>query len=162
GVDARIEIETVNGSGISSTKVHVLTAEGECDDAHLAHDAHGHTHDSQGGHSHEHSHSDVHAKKNAEQHGHSHVHGRSLKEIHALISSARIDSASRALALRAFQLLGEAESKIHNIPVEKIHFHEVGAIDAIVDIVCAAVGCVSLGVQRWVCSPLNVGGGTVK
>lgn len=162
GVDARIEIETVNRSGISSTKVHVLTAEGECDDAHLAHDAHGHTHDSHGGHSHEHSHSDVHAKKNAEQHGHSHVHGRSLKEIHALISSARIDSASRALALQAFQLLGEAESKIHNIPVEKIHFHEVGAIDAIVDIVCAAVGCVSLGVQRWVCSPLNVGGGTVK
>ena len=156
GVDARIEIETVNRSGISSTKVHVITAEGEEDHAHavLNHD-HGHSHD----HEHRHHHDDA---AHAHSHAHDHHHGRSLHDIRHLIEHAALDAASKRIALRAFQLLGEAEARIHNIPVERIHFHEVGAVDAIVDIVCSAVGCVSLGVHRWVCSPLNVGGGTVK
>ena len=62
----------------------------------------------------------------------------------------------------AFQLLGEAEAAIHSIPIEKVHFHEVGAVDTIVDIVCSAVGAEILGVDRWLASPLNVGSGTVK
>jgi hypothetical protein len=61
-----------------------------------------------------------------------------------------------------FEALGAAEAKIHSVPIEKVHFHEVGAVDAIVDIVCAAVGTETLGVDQIVCSPLNVGGGTVK
>src|SRR5207248_4605697 len=61
-----------------------------------------------------------------------------------------------------FEKLGAAESKIHNVPIEKIHFHEVGAVDALVDIVCAAVGAQALGVDEFICSPLNVGGGTVQ
>lgn len=68
----------------------------------------------------------------------------------------------KAQASRAFQLLGEAEAAIHSIPIEKVHFHEVGAVDTIVDIVCTAAGCESLGVDRWMASPLNVGSGTVK
>ena len=181
GVDAQIKIETVNRSGISSSRVRVLTAEGGQDDVHVVLDeyphCHGHSHsDDAHTHSHSHSHSNDHShhgtetekgKKQHKHHGndhhqHTHEHGRSLKEIHELISHAPIDSAARAIALRAFRLLGEAEAKIHNIPVEQIHFHEVGAVDAIVDIVCAAAGCASLGVSRWGCSPLNVGGGTVK
>ena len=67
----------------------------------------------------------------------------------------------KAQARRAFQLLGEAEAQIHSMPVEKVHFHEVGAVDTIVDIVCSAVGCAHLGVDRWLASPLNVGSGTV-
>jgi uncharacterized protein (TIGR00299 family) protein len=63
---------------------------------------------------------------------------------------------------RAFQMLGEAEAAIHSIPIEKVHFHEVGAVDTIVDIVCAAAGCEALGVDRWQSTPLNVGSGTVK
>jgi uncharacterized protein (TIGR00299 family) protein len=63
--------------------------------------------------------------------------------------------------MRAFQLLGEAEAAIHSIPVESVYFHEVGAVDTIVDIVCAAAGCQALGVARWLSSPLNVGSGTV-
>jgi uncharacterized protein (TIGR00299 family) protein len=65
-------------------------------------------------------------------------------------------------ASRAFQLLGEAEAAIHSIPIENVHFHEVGAVDTIVDIVCAAVGAEALGVDRWLASPLNVGSGTVE
>ncbi len=173
GVDAQIKIESVNRSGISSTNVRVLTAEGERDDAHVLLDQHAgeHTHDSHHAHPHaqpqEHSHRGPRPENPGRQehrHGHSrdHGHGRSLHEIQDLISRAPIDSVSRAIALRAFLLLGEAEAKIHNIPVVQIHFHEVGAVDAIVDIVCSAVGCVSLGVDRWISSPLNVGGGTVQ
>jgi uncharacterized protein (DUF111 family) len=66
------------------------------------------------------------------------------------------------MAIRAFELLGQAEAGVHNVPIESIHFHEVGAVDTIVDIVCASVGCHALGVNRFICSPLNVGGGTVK
>jgi uncharacterized protein (TIGR00299 family) protein len=65
-------------------------------------------------------------------------------------------------AIHAFQLLGEAEAAIHSIPIETVHFHEVGAVDTIVDIVCTAAGCEALGVDRWLCSPLNVGSGTVE
>jgi uncharacterized protein (TIGR00299 family) protein len=64
--------------------------------------------------------------------------------------------------MRAFELLGAAEARIHDVPVEQVHFHEVGAVDAIVDITCAAVGCYSLGVDAWLCSPLNVGDGIVR
>jgi len=167
GVDAHIQIERVSRSGISSTRVRVVTAENAQDDIHvvLEDHSHGHAHDSHQTHSHQHSHGETHKEDGTQHkhgHHHSHAHGRSLSEIRDLISRARIEPASRAISLRAFHLLGEAEAKIHNIPVEQIHFHEVGAVDAIVDIVCAAVGCISLGVDRWVCSPLNVGGGTVK
>src|SRR5207237_6991040 len=58
--------------------------------------------------------------------------------------------------------LGAAEAKIHNSDSEEVHFHEVGSVDAMVDIICAAVGAESLAVDEIVCSPLNVGGGTVK
>ena len=170
GVDAQIKIETVDRSGISSKKVHVLTAEGARDDAHIVFDkhsqshAHGPTHDA---HDRSRSNHETKAEEGGKQHAHhDHDHpntqGRSLKEIDELISRAPIDSTARTIAMRAFHLLGEAEAKIHNIAVEQIHFHEVGAMDAIADIVCTAVGCVSLAVDRWLCSPLNVGGGTVK
>ncbi|HUB50782.1 MAG TPA: nickel pincer cofactor biosynthesis protein LarC, partial [Terracidiphilus sp.] len=80
----------------------------------------------------------------------------------AIIDVAPLSASVKAQASRAFQLLGEAEAAIHSIPVEKVHFHEVGAVDTIVDIVCAAAGCEALGVENWMASPLNVGSGTVK
>ena len=91
-----------------------------------------------------------------------HGHARGLKEIRAIIAKAAISSTAKATAIRIFEALGAAEAEIHNISIEDVHFHEVGAVDAIVDIVCAAVGAEALGVDEWVCSPLNVGGGTVK
>ena len=92
----------------------------------------------------------------------SHIHGRHLSQILKIISAATISATAKSTAAAIFAALGEAEAKVHNVPVEKIHFHEVGAADAIVDIVCAAVGAEALGVDRILASPLNVGGGTVK
>jgi uncharacterized protein (TIGR00299 family) protein len=92
---------------------------------------------------------------------HSHAHSRSLSEILSIISSAAISERARQLANEMFLALATAEAKIHNAGLEDIHFHEVGAADAIVDIVCAAVGAEALTVDEFVCSPLNVGSGTV-
>lgn len=84
-----------------------------------------------------------------------------MKEIRQIINQAAISQSAKDRAIKIFEALGAAEAKVHNSDIEKIHFHEVGAIDAIVDIVCASVGAEALGVDEWVCSPLNVGGGTV-
>jgi uncharacterized protein (TIGR00299 family) protein len=85
-----------------------------------------------------------------------------LSEIKKIISSASISEGARKTAVAIFEALGRAEAKIHNTSIESVHFHEVGAVDAMVDIICAAVGAEALGVDEIICSPLNVGGGTVK
>jgi uncharacterized protein (TIGR00299 family) protein len=89
-----------------------------------------------------------------------HSHGRSLSEILKIIAATEISERAKQLANEIFVALGTAEAKIHNTDLDGIHFHEVGAADAIVDIVCAAVGAEALGVEQFICSPLNVGGGT--
>src|SRR5438552_809027 len=78
------------------------------------------------------------------------------------IAKATISDGPKKTATSIFDALGAAEAKIHNTDIESIHFHEVGSVDAIVDIVCAAIGAEALGLDGIVCSPLNVGGGTVK
>jgi uncharacterized protein (TIGR00299 family) protein len=137
-VGARLEISRVNRNGISATKADVwIGDEKDLPREQVSH-AHRHAH-----HHHERSH-------------------RGLSEIREIIRKAKIAPPAQECALAIFQALGEAEAKIHNTDAEKIHFHEVGAVDAIVDIACAAVGSLALGVDEWVCSPLNVGGGTVE
>jgi uncharacterized protein (TIGR00299 family) protein len=84
-----------------------------------------------------------------------------LSAIVEIIRSAQLSDAVKDSSLRAFQLLGEVEAAIHTIPIESVHFHEVGAVDTIVDIVCSAVGAEWLGVDRWLASSLNIGSGTV-
>src|SRR5439155_4896548 len=69
---------------------------------------------------------------------------------------------ARHRAAEIFVKLGEAEAAVHDVPLEKIHFHEVGAVDAIVDVVGACVGFELLGIEKFACSALNVGGGTAK
>ena len=155
-IGARLEISRVVRGGISATKVDVY-AHGEKDLPREVfweqHTDHAHDHDS----SHEHSHAASHKHPR-----HDHVHGRGLTEIRAIIEKAAINATAKATAIRIFEALGEAEAEIHNTSIERVHFHEVGAVDAMVDIVCAAVGAESLAVEEWVCSPLNVGGGTVQ
>jgi uncharacterized protein (TIGR00299 family) protein len=99
----------------------------------------------------------------AEGNGHHHHQShRSLATIRTLISTARFAAPIEGLALRTFELLGEAEAKIHDVPIESIHFHEVGAVDAIADIVLVSAAANALDIGAWRCSPLNVGGGTVQ
>jgi len=85
---------------------------------------------------------------------------RSLSIILEILSKLAPEVRERAAAI--FTKLGEAEARVHDVPLEKIHFHEVGAVDAIVDIAGACIGFHALGIEKFACSPLNVGGGTVK
>lgn len=87
---------------------------------------------------------------------------RPLSTIQQILQNSQLAKPVRERASAIFQRLGEAEARIHNVPLEKIHFHEVGAVDAIVDIVGACIGFERLGIEKFACSPLNVGGGTVK
>ena len=143
-IGARLEISRVTRGGVAATKLDVWVG----DEKDLPREQVSHLHS----HTHGHQHAATHA------HGHPH---RGLREIRGIIHG-KLSSEAEHRALAIFQALGEAEAKIHNISVEEVHFHEVGAIDAIVDIVCAAVGSLALGVDEWVCSPLNVGGGAVE
>jgi uncharacterized protein (TIGR00299 family) protein len=87
---------------------------------------------------------------------------RHLQDIEAIIQSAGLAEGIRERSLRAFRALAAAESKVHGEPVEKIHFHEVGAVDAIVDIVGTAVCLDLLGVEKAYSSALHIGAGTVQ
>jgi uncharacterized protein (TIGR00299 family) protein len=87
---------------------------------------------------------------------------RSLSAILEILKNSQLAPPVRERAATIFQKLGEAEARVHDVPLEKIHFHEVGAVDAIIDIVGACIGFHSLAIERFVCSALNVGGGTAK
>jgi hypothetical protein len=87
---------------------------------------------------------------------------RSLAAILEIFDKSQLSDSVRNNAAAIFRKLGEAEASVHDVPIEKIHFHEVGAVDAIVDIVGACIGFESLGIQKFACSPLNVGGGSAK
>jgi pyridinium-3,5-bisthiocarboxylic acid mononucleotide nickel chelatase len=87
---------------------------------------------------------------------------RSLSAILEVLNNSQLAAEVRDRAAAIFQKLGEAEARVHDVPLEKIHFHEVGAVDAIVDIVGACIGFQALGIERFACSALNVGSGTVK
>jgi pyridinium-3,5-bisthiocarboxylic acid mononucleotide nickel chelatase len=178
---ARLEISRVVRSGISASKVDVY-AGGEKDmpreefwAREIANHHHEDSHDDEGqehtaqknGQGHERSHAaetapHVHGHSHEPTHEHPHKHGRGLKEIREIIGKSAISENARKTAIAIFDALGAAEAKIHNTLIDTVHFHEVGAVDAMVDIVCAAVGTEALGVYEIVCSPLNVGGGTVK
>jgi len=153
GVGARLEMRKVSRGGLAATKVDVITP-----DSHPAEPEHSH-HD-HAAHSHEHG-AHVHSHPHEHSHAHTHAAHRSLSAIVEIIRSAPLTDAVKQRSIRAFQMLGEVEAAIHSVPVEKVHFHEVGAVDTIVDIVCAAAGAEALGVERWLASPLNVGSGTV-
>jgi uncharacterized protein (TIGR00299 family) protein len=110
---------------------------------------------SHGGHGHPHSHEQDDAGNHAEDH-------HSLKAISGFVERSALSRAGKDRAIRLFYRLGEAEAAIHDVSIEKIHLHEVGALDSIIDIVGAVYGMEWLGVERVVASPLNVGSGTVK
>jgi hypothetical protein len=87
---------------------------------------------------------------------------RKLADIEALLKSSELKETVKERALKIFGRIAEVEGKLHNQPAQEVHFHEVGAVDAVIDVVGACVGMELLGVSELVCSPLNVGGGRVE
>ena len=158
-LDASLKVEKVDRSGISSTKIQVLENGIPLGDVEIHNSSSSHTRTY---HHYDHTHKAGHSHTNeARDHDHNHTHGRSLSVIRSLIQSANLAEPVKLTAITAFELLGTSEAKIHNVDIEKIHFHEVGAVDAIVDIVAASAGIHALGVDAWYSSPLNVGGGMI-
>jgi pyridinium-3,5-bisthiocarboxylic acid mononucleotide nickel chelatase len=143
-----LRLTRVDRSGISAAKFDVELPETPHEGEAIPH-THTHPH----GHTHTHSHA----------HGDSeHSHHRSLSEIKRLIAASELSESVKQRAQQIFQRIGEAESKIHNIPIETVHFHEVGGLDSIVDIVGACIGLEALQIDRVLSSPLHVGSGTFK
>ena len=153
GLGAELQVTRVSRSGIESTKIDVMV------------DGRLHEPVQPSGpieHEHDHHHHDHEHQPSTHHHPHEHEHGRSLPEIRHLLMHADMTGRARDLSLRAFTLLAEAEGRIHGVPAEKVHFHEVGGIDAIVDIACSAAAADALDLDAWYCSPVNVGSGFVN
>ncbi len=151
---ASVTAARVLRAGVSATKFsvdehheHTRSSGSDRDHAH----SHDHTHSNGHAHSHEHAPAAV---------AHHHAH-RSLAEIGGLIERSALSPAAQNRAKELFLRLGEAEAAIHQIPIEKIHLHEVGALDSIIDIVGAVFALEWFQADRIISSPLNVGGGMV-
>jgi uncharacterized protein (TIGR00299 family) protein len=169
-VGARLDISRVVRAGISATKVDVWVNEEkdapreQMPQRQKQLHAHSHSHGGEASQTAVAALADDSMRMTTPEHheGHAHDHGRGLTEIRQIIGQAAISQPARKTAIAMFEALGAAEAKIHGTTIEAVHFHEVGAVDAMVDIVCAAVGAEALGVDEIVCSPLNLGGGTVE
>ena len=167
---AELRVTKVNRSGIQSTKIDVMVGgqvhepaapsgpvQEETKQGQEGAPGHGHHHDHHHPHDHAHSHEHTHNHES-----HQHDHGRSLPEIRSLLMRAELTKRALDLSLTAFGLLAEAEGRIHGIPAEEVHFHELGGIDAIADIACCAAAADAMDLEAWYCSPVNVGSGFVN
>jgi uncharacterized protein (DUF111 family) len=157
-----IKIEKALKNGISGTKVDVV----------LYKHHHDHNHEealtSTNGHSHRHHHDEgTHEHHQAEQHKHVHNHThehhhRNLGDIKNIINNSSLCDNIKKLSIDIFMKVAEAEALVHNKPLDEVHFHEVGAIDSIIDIVGAAICIDYLKVDKVLASSVQVGGGFVK
>jgi len=148
--DGKIEIHEANKNGISCKYVEVVDLNLEKGSDHY----HGHSHEHSHSHSHDHDHS----------HSHDHHHGahRHLSDIQKIIDHAHISEGAKKIAHEIFLMIGQAESKIHDMPLETIHFHEISGVDSIIDIVGNAVLIDKLNISKVYCTPVCTGFGIVK
>ena len=143
-----LHFEPVMRCGLSATKAVVATMDehGHSHEEGPAPDAHDHGH----GHDHEH------------DHDHDHDRHRPFAEVRAIIEASDLPARVAERAQRVFRALAEVEGAMHGVPADEVEFHEVGSLDAIIDIVGSCAALEVLGVDRIVCSPITVGQGTVK
>ncbi len=179
----------LNGYHLHTKRAKRFQIEGTKFDVHLEHDnghSHGHSHEHEHGHSHSHEHHhdddpphehehghhghghqhedhDVHEHAHELEHAHSHSHDdqRTFTEIKELITKSKLSDWVKQKSLAVFQRIAVAEGKIHGMPVDKVHFHEVGAVDSIVDIVGACIALEMLGKPRILASPVVDGSGWI-
>jgi uncharacterized protein (TIGR00299 family) protein len=152
GVGHQLKAERVVRAGITATHVDLVAAAGHDDGHRHQHHQHGSRNDPEHHHAHHHGgHEQLHS------HGH-----RSLADITHLIGHSALSAVGKARAIELFRRIGEAEAAIHNMSIDEVHLHEVGAVDSIVDIVGAVFALEWFGIEDIVASPLNVGGGMVE
>jgi len=153
-----VHADRVLRTGVSATKFTVHAHD---------HGDHEHTHEHHHAHNHARPHNHDQPPRHDQPHHHelpqadAHAH-RSLPEIFALIERSALSASGRERAKAMFERLATAEAAIHQMPVERVHLHEVGEIDSIIDVVGTVFAMEWVGAERVVCSPLNVGGGMVK
>ena len=171
-----IKIERSAKLGITGTRVDVILKDKLDDKTHISEQAlYGHNHEYTHDHKHEHSHHNSdeeqhHAENNHSSHEHSHDehvhnhehHHRNLKDIEEIINLSDLSDKVKKLSLDMFMKVAEAEAKVHGKDLYEVHFHEVGAIDSIVDMVGAAICLDYLKVDKIIASTVQVGGGFVK
>ena len=148
--------------GITGTHMKV-TVDGEEEESLDAHDHH-HVHDHHDDHHHDHHHADDHhhdEEHHHDDHEHGHHHHASVADIEELINGLDVSDRVRADAKAVYALIAEAESQVHGRPVSEIHFHEVGTLDAVTDVVSVCLLMEEIGAEEVVVSPVHVGSGYV-
>ena len=167
-LDVEYAVSAVDRNGIGATSVDVLVTDEESHDDSEEHDAddegdHGHTHGDGEDHSHSHDDGD---HSHADNHDHTHAEGsgpqRTYPEVVDIVEGMDLTESVETDALAVFEILGEAEAAVHDMDLSETHFHEVGADDAIADIVGAALLVDDLGIDEVLTTPLSTGGGTVE
>ena len=162
--DGEIKIAEVDKNGIVCKHVHVIDLNATPDHVQEAHDHdheaqdHGHNHGTHG-HHHDHGHSHSQHHDHSEHHHHHHRH---LSDIIRIIENGSISEKAKKIAKEIFLIIGKSESTIHNIPLEKIHFHEVSGVDSIIDIVGCAVLIDRLNIEKTYATAVCTGFGFVN
>lgn len=158
-----IEIKKVVKNGITGTDVNVILHD-ECEEPrHENGHSHDHHHDHEHDHEHLHDNDHDHDHSHGHEHTHSHSHQeRNLADIENIINMSSLKPAVKAMSTRIFREIARAEAKVHGKDINEVHFHEVGAIDSIVDIIGACICIDMLGVERIYASELHEGKGFVK
>lgn len=144
----------IHGEEEESLDVPACQEQGHCHDHNHSHGHHHH-------HEHDHEHTHEHTHEHSHEHGHHHHHA-GMAEIAALIQNTPVPAEVKKQALAVYERIAEAESKAHGLPVSEVHFHEVGALDAVVDVTGACLLLSWLAPQRVVASPIHLGSGQVK
>ncbi|WP_394964676.1 nickel pincer cofactor biosynthesis protein LarC [Candidatus Allofournierella excrementigallinarum] len=136
---------------------------GGADAPHLHGHDHGHEHEHGHEHPHEHDHGHDHEHPHEHEHGHEHSHHHaSLADVRAIVEGLPVPETVKAKAMEVYGLIAAAEAHAHGQPVELVHFHEVGALDAVADVTAVCLLMEWLGADRVAASPVNLGGGQVK
>lgn len=176
-----LKVDKVVKNGITSTKFDVLLNneahshshhnhthghdhEDKHNHAHTHNHTHDHAHTHDHHHNHDHNHAHTHDHDHAHEHGHAHTHGhehRSYRDIVKMIREADLSEKVKDMSLRIFKKIGEAEGQIHGVPLEDVHFHEVGAVDSIIDIVGTAILLEDLDVDEIRSAAVPTGSGKI-